>query len=799
MTGLAQDLRYALRQLRKSPGFTAVAVITLSLGIGANTAIFSVVNAVLLQPLPYPDANRLVRVWSVSDRFPLDVSSYPDFRDWSEPRRSFQQIAAYCDQSFNLSGGDHPQRLKGLRVSAGFFGVLGVKPVLGRFFSEDEQSAGRNHVVLLGEALWKNHFAANPGIIGSTLKLSDDTYTIIGILPSGLEFPPNRKDAVVVPLAPDPRRSHGFLSVVGRLKPGATVAEAQAELSTIASRLAGAYQEDKGQGVYVQPLQASFTNDYRRSLLILFGAVCFVLLIACANVANLFLGKAKSQQRELALRSSLGARRRRLIQQLLSESLVVGLIGGSLGLLLAGSLAKGLVALLTRNFFLPGAAAIGVDARVLAFALAASLVTSLLAGLVPAVSASNVSLSESLKEASRGMGVGIVRKRFRNALVVSEVALALVLLSGAGLMIKSLALLTRVDSGVRTDNVLAVDFTLGNSRFSHAATRSEFFQQVLGRVQRLAGVQSAAVVADIPLTDNEDILGFSIEGTSDPPDQRRDTRFNVVGPGYFSTLGIPLTAGRDFADTDTSDAPTVVLINQAMARRFWPNQNPIGQRITTDKKTWYTIAGIVGDVRQMGLRSEAMPEAYLCYLQDPYQWPYMSMLVRTNADPLKLFGHVVEAVWAVDKEQPVSSPTTLDQIRSNSIAEPRMIALLLGLFAGLAVVLASVGLYGVVSRLVTERTHEIGVRMALGARAPEVFRLVVGRGLILALIGTGLGLIGSAMASRALTSFLFNVGPTDPLTFVAVSLLLIAVTLIASYFPARRAAKVDPNVALRYE
>jgi len=324
-------------------------------------------------------------------------------------------------------------------------------------------------------------------------------------------------------------------------------------------------------------------------------------------------------------------------------------------------------------------------------------------------------------------------------------------------------------------------------------------EQVLGRVQKLAGVESAAVVADIPLTANEDTFSVSMEGIPDPPDRRREARFNVVGPGYFHTLEIPLTAGRDFRETDTSDTPTVVLINQVMARQFWPNQNPIGQRIATDKKTWYTIAGIVGDVRQMGLRSEAKPEAYISYLQDPYQWPYMSMLVRTNADPLKLFVDVEEAVWAVDKEQPVSNPTTLDQIRSNSIAEPRMIALLLGLFAALAVVLASVGLYGVVSRLVTERTHEIGLRMALGARAPEVFRLVVGRGLILALIGTGLGLVGSRIASRALTSFLFNVGPTDPLTFFAVSLLLIVVTLIASYFPARRAAKVDPNVALRYE
>ncbi len=800
MSGLIQDVRFAMRQLRKSPGFTLVAVLTLALGIGANTAIFSVVEGVLLRPLPYRDSDQLVRVWSTSNRSSKDVSSYPDFKDWAEQNHSFQQMAAYRGQSFNLSGGNHPERIRGLLISSKFFELLDVKPVLGRAFTSDENELGGNHVVLLSSDIWQSHFAGDPGVLGRSLKLDDESYTVIGILPSSFDFPPDEtKGGVVLPLPPDMRRTHGFLYVFGRLKPDATVLSAQADLDTLARRLAGQYKEDKGEGVSIQSLQASFVSDYRPALMILLGAVGLVLLITCANVANLFLGRASSRQREVAVRASLGAGRLRLIRQFLTESLLIGLAGGTVGLIFANWGVSMLVRLLTQSFSIHGTNAIATNLEVLAFAAVVSIMTGLISGLLPALFASKVNLSEGLKEGSRSVGSGRAHKRFRGALVVSEVALALVLLSCAGLLIRSLMLLTRVDSGVHSENVMAIDLSLTSAKYSHTATRAALFSQILQRVGQLPGVESAAVVADVPLTQNEDSLGFSIEGVPDPPERKLSVRFNIVGPGYFTTLGIPLTLGRDFADTDADGTPMVIVVNQAMARRFWPNQNPIGRRITTDDKTWYSIVGVAGDVRQMGLRADSEPEVYMSYLQDPFQWPYLSLLVRASSNPVKLFPSIEQAVWSVDKNQPLSNPVTLDQARSQSIAQPRIAALLLGLFAGAALLLAAVGLYGVVSNWVAERTHEIGVRMALGARSSDVFVHVVGRGLLLALLGTVFGLVGSLAATRMLASFLFSVRPTDPLTFAAVALLLICVALVASYFPARRAARIDPMVALRYE
>ncbi len=800
MSGLIQDVRFAVRQLRKSPGFTLVAVLTLALGIGANTAIFSVVEGVLLRPLPYRESDQLARVWSTSNRSSRDVSSYPDFKDWAEQNHSFQQMAAYRGQSFNLSGGDHPERIRGLMITSRFFELLDVQPILGRAFTSDEHELGRNHVVLLSSDIWQSHFAGDPNVLGRSLKLDDESYTVIGVLPSSFDFPPDEtKGGVVLPLPPDMRRTHGFLYVFGRLKPKATQSSAQADLDTIARRLAGQYKEDKGQGISVQTLQASFVSDYRPALMILLGAVGLVLLITCANVANLFLGRASSRQREVAVRASLGAGRLRLIRQFLTESLLIGLAGGTVGLVFANWGVSMLVRLLTQSFSIHGTEAIGTNLQVLTFAALISIMTGLISGLLPALFASKVNLSEGLKEGSRSVGGGRAHKRFRGALVVSEVALALVLLSCAGLLIRSLMLLTRVDSGVQTENVMAIDLSLTSAKYSHTATRAALFSQILQRVERLPGVRSAAVVADVPLTQNEDSLGFSIEGVPDPPERKLDVRFNIVGPGYFTTLGIPLTQGRDFADTDADGTPMVIVVNQAMARRYWPNQNPLGRRITTDNKTWYSIVGVAGDVRQMGLRADSEPEVYMSYLQDPFQWPYLSLLVRANSDPVKLFPSIEQAVWSVDKDQPLSNPITLDQARSHSIAQPRIAALLLGLFAAAALLLAAVGLYGVVSNWVAERTHEIGVRMALGARSFDVFVDVVGRGLLLALLGTALGLAGSLAVTRVLASFLFSVRSTDPLTFAAVALLLMCVALVASYFPARRAAKVDPMVALRYE
>jgi putative ABC transport system permease protein len=799
MTGLIQDIRYALRQLRKNLGFTTVVVLTLALGIGANAAIFSVVSGLLLRPLPYRDANQLVRVWSTAPQSQNDVSSYPDFQDWARQNHTFAQMAAYSARSFNLSGGDHPERLTGVSVSQEFFKLLGINPLLGRSFSADEHEAGRNHIVVLSFGLWQSHFGSDRGVLGRTVRLNDDNYTVIGVLPASFDFPREDKSAFVLPLPPDLSRNHGFLSVIGRLKPGSSLAQAQVDLDTIAQQQAQQYKEDRGQGVFLQSLQSSYTNNYRQALLILFGTVVFVLLITCANVANLFLAKASSRQREVAVRASLGAPRGRLIRQFLTESLMAALAGGGLGLLLATFGVSALTRLISRSFAVAGTETISTDFWVLAFVLAISILTGLVTGLAPAFFASRADLNETLKEGSRGLGSGSGHKRFRSALVVSEVALALMLLSGSGVLIKSFFLLTRVDAGLQPHNVLAVDFSLHSAKYSHTASRAAVFEEILDRVRKLPGIESAAVVADVPLTQNEDSLGFSIEGAPQLSGQRNVARFNVVGPGYFNTLGIPISAGRDFSESDTDGRPMAVLINNAMAREYWANLNPIGRRITTDNKTWYSIVGVVGDVHQMGLRSAAQPEVYVSYLQDPFQWPYLSLLARASSDPLKLFVPIEQAVWSVDKDQPVSNPKALDQIRSNSIAQPRIAALLLGLFAGLALLLAAVGLYGVVSNWVSERTHEIGVRMALGARTAEVFRLVVGRGLTLALIGAVFGLAASALATRVLASFLFNVAPTDPLTFVAASLLLIGVTLLASYIPAQRAAKVDPVVALRYE
>jgi putative ABC transport system permease protein len=801
MQPLIQDARYGLRMLAKNPGFAAVAILTLALGIGANSAIFSAVNAILLRPLPYPDSNRLLRIWATDVRRGAnrDVASYPDFKDWAAQSDSFEQIEAYGGRAYNLSGGDHPERVEGVRVSAGLLPMLGIEPLLGRDFSREEQMPGRNHVVLLGESLWRGHFGSNRSILGATLKLDGDNYTVVGVLPALPEFPPDERNDLVLPLPPDPDRGHGFLNVIGRMKPGASIASAQAEMTGIAARLAQQYQEDRSVGINLEALQASYVSQYRPALLILWGAVGFVLLIACANVANLFLGRAAARQKEMAVRASLGAGRVRLIRQLLTEGVLVGVAGGALGLLLAFWGVQGLITVLARDFAIDYARHISVNTPVLLFTLLVAVLTGLVSGLAPAWGASRIDVNESLKEGSRGLTGGRGGSRFRGVLVVSEISLALVLLSAAGLMIKSFALLTRVDSGLRPANVLAMNFSLRGSRYAHTATRAAVFSEVLSRVRALPGVQSAAVVADVPLTGNEDGFGFSVEGEPDVPGQRREARFNVVGPGYFSTLGVPLIAGRDFGGSDNLSAPTVVVINRAMLQQFWPNQNPIGKRISTNNKNWYTVVGIAGDVRQRGLESRPKPEVYISYLQDPYQWPYLSMLVRASSDPLKLFPAIEEAVWSVDKDQPVSQPITMDQVRSDSIAQPRVTALLLGLFAALALALASIGLYGVVSRSALERTHEIGVRMALGAPRRGIFRLIVGQGMTLALAGAALGLTGALATTRVLSTLLFNVRPTDLTTFCAVSLLLIAVAALASYLPARRAARIDPMAALRYE
>ena len=803
MDTLLQDVRYGIRQLRRSPGFTVAAVLTLALGIGANTAIFSLVNGVFLRPLPYKDAGRLVFV-AASNRIQgikVDVTSYPDFTDWRAQNHVFSGLAAYRAQYYDLSGGSEPERIRGVRVSEDLLPLLNEKPVLGRTFLPEEYQPGKNHVVLVSDGLWRRLFGSDPGLVGRTLKLNDEIYTVIGVMPPRFGFPPNEHPMLYAPLVSDPNRNHGWLWVVGRLKPGTNLREAQVEMDTISHRLDQQYRRsNKGQGVNLLPLQEEVVGGLRPAFLVFVCAVGLVLLIACANVANLMLGRTTVRAKELTVRAALGASRRRLMQQLLTESALLSLLGGALGLLLAVWGVDVLVALMKNDLPIPRLENIGIDGWVLGFAFLVSLLTGIIFGLAPALAASRVELNESLKEGSRSVPGSLRPVQLRSLLVVSEVALALVLLVGAGLMIRSFLLLSRVEAGVDTRNVLTLDFSLHESKYAQPQVRMDFLQQVAERVRNLPGVKSASWTSDLPLSGDTDRLGFSIAGQPDPsPDQPRSADFNVIGPGYFQTLGIPLVRGRDFTDHDTNAALGIAVINQAMVRRFWPDADPLGKQITIDRRNWFSIVGVVGNVRQLGQASTPRPEVYLSYLQDPVFWPYRTLIVRSAGDPLKLVGLVEQAVWSVNRDQPVSNIRTMEQVLADSVAQPRIFTLLLGVFAAQALALASVGIYSVVSYSVSQRTHEVGVRLALGAEQFDVLRLVIGQGMLLTGIGLGIGLAGAMALTRFLSSFLYGVRPTDPITFAVVALALAGVALLATYIPARRATKVDPMVALRYE
>jgi predicted permease len=803
MGTLLQDVRYGIRQLRRSPGFTAAAVLTLALGIGANIAIFSLVNGVFLRPLAYKDPGRLVFV-AATNRIrgiKIDVTSYPDFADWRAQNHVFSGLAAYRPQYYDLSGVTQPERIRGVRVSEDLLPLLNEKPVLGRTFLPEEYQPGKNHVVLVSDGLWRRLFGSDPGLVGRTLKLNDEIYTVIGVMPPRFGFPPNEQSLLYAPLVPDPNRNHGWLWAVGRLKPGISLREAQVEMDTISHRLEQQYsRSNKGQGVNLLPLQEQGVGDLRPAFLVFVCAVGLVLLIACANCANLMLGRTTVRARELAVRVALGAGRRRLVQQLLTESALLSLLGGALALLLAIWGVDALVALMKKDLPIPRLENIGFDGWVLGFAFLVSLLTGVIFGLAPALAASRVELNESLKEGSRSVTGSLRPVQLRSLLVVSEVALALVLLVGAGLMIRSFLLLSRVETGVDTRNVLALDFSLYESKYAQPHVRTDFLQQVAERVRTLPGVKSASWATTLPLSGDTDQDSFSIVGQPEPgAGKPRSASFNVVGPGYFKTLRIPLMRGRDFTDHDTEAAPGVVLINQAMVRRFWPNEDPLGKQITMDGKSFFSIVGVVGNVRQLGQASETTPEVYLSYLHDPVAWPYRTLIVRTAGDPLKQVGLVEQAVWSVNRDQPVSNIRTMEQVLADSVAEPRILTLLMGVFAALALALASVGINGVVSYSVSQRTHEVGVRLALGAERFDVLCLVVGQGMLLTGIGLGIGLAGAMALTRFLSSFLYGVRPTDPITFAAVALALAGVALLATYIPARRATKVDPMVALRYE
>jgi putative ABC transport system permease protein len=805
MTTLVQDLKYGARMLAKNPGFTLVAMLALALGIGANTAIFSVVNAVLLRPLPYQDPDRLVFISEHTEQVPDMSVSYPNFLDWQRQNQVFDEIAAFQGQNFNLTGVDRPERLSGWNVSANFLTALGIKPFLGRDFLPQEDQPGGPPVVVVTYGLWQRRFGGDPGLVGRALTLNGRSYTVIGILPASFKFAEVSGAADIyasLGLNADQmknRGNHPGIYVIARRKAGVSLEQARAQMLTIARGLVQQYPDtNTGNGVVVISMREELVEDVRPALLVLLGAVGLVLLIACANVANLLLARAAAREKEIAIRVALGAGRLRILRQLLTESILLAAAGGGLGLLLGYWGIDGLTTLIPSDF--RDVVTISVDRWVLGFTLGVSLLTGLAFGLMPAIHASRSEVSDSLKEGGRS-SASASHQRFRSILVASEVALALVLLASAGLMLRSIGRLLAVDPGFNTDNVLTMRVALPEAKYPKDVQVVAFYKQVLERIRALPGVRSASVVRPLPLTGDGWQTDFYLEGRPMPaPGQTPNSDFHMIDPDYLRVMGIPLLKGRAFTEADDDQALRVVLINATMAQRYWPGEDPVGKRIRVGRgamRFWATVVGIVGDTKQYGLERNAKTEFYLPYLQRSVH--SMELVVRSATDPLGLVTAVRSSVEAVDPDQPVYGVRTMAQYLAESVASRRTTMLLLGVFAGLALILAAVGIYGVMAYAVVQRTHEIGVRMALGAGRGDVLKLVVRSGLVLAFAGVAVGLIAALGLTRLMSSLLFGVRPTDPVTLGAVALLLTAVALLASYIPARRATRVDPNVALRYE
>jgi putative ABC transport system permease protein len=800
---LWKDIRFGLRTLAKNPGTTLAALIALALGIGANSAIFSVVSGVLLNPLPYPEPDRLtvVMMKNPTAGFPRFSVSLADFEDLRRQNRSFQGLVAYAGRRFNLTGSDRPEALRGAGVSADFFHTLKMEPALGRGFRPEEDRLGGERVAVLSDGLWRRRFGADPGIVGRTLMLDGEPRTVVGVAPPGTGLP--LRGEIWVPLAANPAeesRGAHHLTVLGRLKPGVTLARARTELAQIAARLERQYPDSNaGWGTVVLPLGEFAVEEVRASLLILLVFVSFVLLIACADVANLLLARVAAREREIALRAALGASRARLVRQVLTETLILFLAGGALGLLLAGWGTRALIALDPDG--IPRAQEVHLDGRVLLFTLAVSLGTGLLFGLIPALTGAGRRLSESLKEGGRGMAGGVRGRLVRNFLVLAQVALTLVLLLGAGLLIQSFARLQAVDPGFRPAGAIAAQLALPPAKYGKPERQIAFYRGLLERVRALPGVEQAGLIYPLPLGDSDLVFAFSVAGRpAPPPNAVPNANARTASPGAFQALGIPLRRGRLFDERDTPSGMPVVVVNETMASRVWPGENPLGKRIAfgdpkDPKLQWSTVVGVVGDVRHEALGKEAGSEVYLPQFQQPI--PYAVLVVRGGGDPARLAAPVREAVKSLDPDLPVDKVTTLRDVVAASLAQSRFKAVLLALFAGLALVLAVVGVYGVVSYSVAQRTHEIGVRMALGAGRDSVLLLVVRQGMTQVLIGLALGLAGAWYASRLLAGEIYGLSVTDPLTFVAMPLALGLVALAANYFPARRATQVDPLVALR--
>jgi putative ABC transport system permease protein len=809
MRTLLQDVRYAVRTLLKSPGFALVAVAALALGIGANTAIFSVVKAVLLSPLPYPQPEQLVWVREINPGADIldEPASAPNYNDWRTEGRSFEGIAAFGYAGGTITDGDRePERVAALSTSANFFQVVGVAPALGRGFLPGEDATGRNRVVVISHALWQRRFGGKPEVLGQTITITGNPHVIVGVAPASFKTPvPGPKPPDLwFPIAfnfDESRRRSDFLNIVGRLKEGATVEQARAELEAVAARLAQEHPAtNAGWTVKVEPLHERVVGNVRQALWVLMGVVGFLLLIACANVANLLLARAAVRQKEIAVRTALGARRGRLVRQFLTESVLLALAGGALGVVLAAWGVDLLVALSPGN--IPRLEEVGLDARVLAFTFGVSTLTGIVFGLLPALSASKADVSSSLKEGgSRGSTAGTGARRLRGALVIAEIAITVVLLAGAGLMIRSFMAVQAVDAGFRPDRILTFDFALPMTTYKEEAQRAAFYEQLTARAASIPGVEHVAVTDALPLTGSGSVLGFVIEGRPPlPPEKVQDADFFSVTPDYFDVLGIPFVRGERLTERYRADVPDVAVINETMARRYFPGEDPVGKRLNLGdpaKTPWITVIGVVGDARTGGLDKEPYPQMYVPAAQQPQRAG--TFVARTSGDPASLAPALRRELAAIDKNLPLYNVRTMEQVLSDSISRRRFQMILIAAFAGVGMLLAAVGIYGVISYSVAQRRHEIGVRMALGARAADILKLVVGQGLGLTLAGVGLGLVGAFVLTRVLASLLYGVSATDPLTFACVSLALLGVALLACLVPARRATKVDPMIALRYE
>ncbi len=813
MSMLGQDIRYGLRMMWKSRGFTSIAVLSLALGIGANTAVFSVVNAVLLRPLPFPASERLMAVWETMLGNDRRFVAPGNFTDWQAQSQSFAQLAAYTNTSRNLTGRGEPQKLSVAAVSTNFFATLEVAAEKGRTFLPEDATHQDRGTVVLSHALWQTQFGSDPRILGQDVSLDGRSYNVIGIMPRDFGFPARAQAWVLGdrggPIPPFPpailndpgeQRDVHFSYAVGRLKDNVTRAQAQAEMSAIAHRLALSYpKSNAGLGANVITLHEQVVGSSRLTLFVLLAAVALVLLIACANVANLLLAWATKREREIAIRLALGAGRWRLIRQMLTESVMLSLTGGLLGLVVAIWAVDLFVGMSPPD--IPRLDQAGLDGTLLAFTAVVSLLTGIAFGAAPAWRATRLQPQNGLQDGGAKSDDGPRRKSVQNRLVIAEIALAQMLLVGAGLFIMSFARLQATDPGFKSGHLLTGRVSLPEARYSEPEKKSAFYDQTLERVDAIAGVQSAALVMSLPLSGGAPNRGFQIEGRPEPKaDESISTDYQLISPGYFATMEIPLIAGRPFGATDNATAPRVTIINQTMARKYFPGENPIGKRVAfgDPKKleSWRTIVGVAGDVRYESIEVPPFPLAYAPYQQNAEPWSDMAIVLRTRSAPSSFAASLRQAVLAVDPNQPLTNVQTMEELMAAGVTRPRFTMLLIGTLAGIALALAAVGIYGVMAYSVAQRTREIGIRMALGAQARDVLGMIVRQGMTLALVGIGLGTVGALGLTRLIANLLFGVNATDPLTFAGISLLLAFVALLACYLPARRAAKLDPMVAL---